>query len=596
MVSITASTTHAIKKKAPAPSKTGSAMTSVGTSAGTSAGSTPSKPAARRGATAPPLKPLTLATAAAIAELFRHVLGESSTVLHFITAAPHAASTTRDRGAAAADLAVACNTLGAAFVLKECGIVASMQRILFPDGIQALFRHSTDAKEFTSSSSGLKPSMSAVSLTSLIGADDNMTYSTTANNSQGTDSKRGKTTPAVTREGCLLLIRALCELVGARTIVEPFMVGAFLAACLDECGSASGDVRQAAEDASAALVQLAHPWAFVALICPLLLQSLNHSDEWRCKTAALERLAQCCATAPTQVQKLIPTLIPAITNQVWDTKPQVSKAARNALLAICQCNANKDIVPAIPAVVNAICKPADTNKAVSELMSTTFVVPVDASTLAILCPVLARALKEKLAVHKRAACLVISNMAKLVVSPAAVAPFGNLLLPELQKVATHVQFQEIRDEALRALATLTRALGELYNAANEQQDDEAKNTTTKQAADLVLAEKMAAEQARVEAEQRKIEQERELAKQRDEAVRALEQDEKRRFKEAMDAQRRLDQLAQQDSAALWSAEEKKREALKLSTKSEAGNCQSCGLKKCKKTCLFYTAAVAGDSK
>jgi hypothetical protein len=50
-------------------------------------------------------------------------------------------------------------------------------------------------------------------------------------------------------------------------------------------------------------------------------------------------------------------------------------------------------------------------------------------------------------------------MSKLVNSPEDVAPFfGPLLIPELKKVATNVQFKEIQDKALRALAMLTKHL------------------------------------------------------------------------------------------------------------------------------------------
>lgn len=96
------------------------------------------------------------------------------------------------------------------------------------------------------------------------------------------------------------------------------------------------------------------------------------------------------------------------------------------------------IRPAIPAVVNAIAKPADTYKAVEELMATTFVATVDASTLSILCPILSRCLKEKNAVRKRSSCVVIENMSRLVDSPNAVAPFGPLLVPELKKVSCSI--------------------------------------------------------------------------------------------------------------------------------------------------------------
>ena len=556
MTSITASTKHVIKKKAPVPvSKT----TKKGAAA-----------ASKRGA-APPLKAsLTAAALAdlnskdaaarqtAILDIYRKMIGEQ--VLGANLSAPRAASTTRDRSAAAADLATAAKELGVSYVLKDCSILNEIQLNLFPDGIEAILKKA----ENDSNTPTLKPSASAVSLTSL----DETTSVTSGNLTIGTDARRGKHVPAEAREGSLLFIRALCEIVGKKS--EPYVVGAFLAAALDECGSAHGSVREAAEDTATAIISLAHPWAFPKVICPLLLQSL-HTSEWRVKSNALERLKQCTSTAPVQVQKLIPTLIPAITNQVWDTKAQVSKAARSALLAICETNTNPDVKKAIPAVVNAICKPADTNKAVSELMGTTFVVPVDAPTLAILCPILARALKEKLAIHKRAACLVISNMSKLVETPSAVAPFGSLLVPELQKVSENVQFEEIRDEALKALANLTKALGDSYKVDQ----------------DTSHADEMESEKNRVEAEQERLRAEREEQEKQDEERRKQEEIEKQKFKEAMDAQRELDKIAAAEAEAKRKEEEMKREKAKLSTKGATGKCQACGLKKCKKGCVFY---------
>jgi elongation factor 3 len=384
----------------------------------------------------------------------------------------------------------------------------------------------------------------------------------------GPDSKRGKTTPANAREGALLIIRALCQIVGKP--VEPYVVGAFLAAALDECGSASSAIREAAEDSAGAIVALANPWSFAKILSPLILQALQ-STEWRVKSSTLERLEQCTVSAPAQVQKMIPTLIPALTNQVWDTKAQVSKAARSTLVAICKTNLNKDIAPTLPAVVNAICKPADTNKAVSELMSTTFVVPVDASTLSILCPILARALKEKLAIHKRAACIVISNMSKLVETPEAIAPFGSLLVPELKKVANNVQFTEIRDEALKALASLTKALGEAYVAPGDEKD----------------AKEIDALAAQVKAEEDAIREAREAEAKLQAEILQKEEEERKKFREAMDAQRELDKIAAEDALTQKGVDDVELNRLRLSTKLAGGQCQGCGLKKCRKTCNFY---------
>ena len=296
MASITANTKH--KVSAPAPKKAATKPTSIGIGR-TKKPVSKNQAVGRRGSVAPPVKASAFASPAAIRELkeldresqknrvidlCRQAMGESPTLVDKST--PHAASTTRDRSGAAADVAIAARELGVSFVFKECHVMDEMQRMLFPEGIETLFSRDDD------SAPRLKPSSSALSLTSL--ENTSVTSATT----YGTDSKRGKTTPASAREGSLLLIRAFCEIIGKKT--EPFVVGAFLAAALDECGSSSSDVREAAEDTAAALITLANPWAFPHLICPLLLQALK-SKEWRVKANALDRLAQCASTAPKQV-------------------------------------------------------------------------------------------------------------------------------------------------------------------------------------------------------------------------------------------------------------------------------------------------------
>jgi hypothetical protein len=562
MASISSNTKHKMAAPAPAPKK-------VAKAPGIGMGKKPAgKKAAKRGAV-PPLKPAEFSSASSIAgligldresqksriiDLCRKAMGGTALL---DKSKPHTASTTRDRGAASADIAIAAKELGVTFVLKDCDVMNEMQRMLFPEGIQSSFQDDNEG------GGGLKPSASAVSLVSL--GETTVTSATTT----GTDSKRGKPTPANAREGSLLLIRAFCECLGRQA--EPYMVGAFLAAALDECGSSSSSVREAAEDTATALVSLANPWAFPCLISPLLLNSLK-SNEWRVKSNALDRLTQCTSTSPVQVCRLLPMLIPHICPQVFDTKAQVTKAASSALLAICKTNTNPDIKPAIPALVNAMCKPADTNKAIEKLMGTTFVVSVDAPSLSILCPVLSRALKEKLAIHKRNACVVISNMSKLVSSPEDVAPFGPLLVPELKKVASSVQFEEIRDEALRALATLTKALGALDASLDETAESE--------------AAKMVQEAAKVKKEQDKIEAERLAAEKRDEEIRLKEEEEKKKFKEAMDAQRELNKLEAEAAENAKQEEILRKDKEKRSIKGAGGKCQGCGLKKCKATCLF----------
>ena len=572
MASISASTTHkvGIKKK---PTSKVAAAKAKKTSA--------SKSLQRRNSVAPKLTgselnhPDTLSKFLSLDEsqqkdrtlneFLPHCLGERAT-FHEGIAKPHTASTTQSRGAAAADIAILVKELGAIVVLKRFGVLAQIEETLLPLGIGAVFGNGPGAG--VNPGGGMRKIASAVSLASMdsTGVSNDFPSNVSIGTSTiGTDSKRGKTTPTNAREGALLLLRALCEL-GLKS-VEPYVVP-LLAAALDECGSSSSSIREAAEDASVAIVKLANPLAASKFIVPVIFEAL-HSPEWRVKAAALDTLTRVAESAPQQVSRLLPKIIPTVTAQVWDTKPQVTKSANQTLLAVCLTNENPDVSPAIPAVVNAISKPADTYKAVEELMATTFVATVDSSTLAILCPILSRGLKEKNAVRKRSCCVVIENMSRLVDSPNAVAPFGPLLVPELKKVVENVQFEDIRDVALSALQSLTRALGH---------------------ADVEDAMKaiMQAEADKAEAEQKRIEDALEDEKRAEEEQRKKEEEERRQFKEAMEAQRLLEKLALEEEEKKKKAAYVKKEQQKKSTKTASGKCQGCGLKKCPKTCLFYS--------
>jgi len=468
--------------------------------------------------------------------------------------APRTASTSLDRQGAAADLATIVKAKGTINVLKKCGILLALEKNLIPNGIGAVFGNEKGMNR----GGGMKRITSTVSLASL-GTFEGDDLSTIVS-----DTKRGKTNPPEAREGCLLFIRALVEIVGKPS--EPFVVP-LLAAALEECSSSSSFVRDAAEDTIASIIQLANGHAVPKLIFPVLFEALQ-SPEWRVKAMAMQTMSQIAGLHSRHVSRLLPEIVPEVTAQVWDTKPQVTKAAREALLACASTNINPDVAPAVPAIVHAICKPNDTVKAIDELKGTTFVASVDSSTLAILCPVLARGLKEKMAVNKRSTCIVIENMSRLVETPDAVAPFGPLLVPELKKVAENVQFEEIRDAALAALGALTKALGH---------DD----------IDSAISSIMKEEYEKNQVEQQRISDERAAEVAREEEMQKKEDEERKLWREAMETQRLLNELTIREEEERKAEDYRKKEMAKNSTKAEDGKCQGCGLKKCKKTCLFF---------
>lgn len=67
-------------------------------------------------------------------------------------------------------------------------------------------------------------------------------------------------------------------------------------------------------------------------------------------------------------------------------------------------------------------------------MQTTFINTVDAPSLALVVPIVHRALRERSAETKKKAAQIVGNMCSLVTEPKDMIPYIGLLLPEVKKV------------------------------------------------------------------------------------------------------------------------------------------------------------------
>ncbi|KAG8696437.1 translational elongation factor EF-1 alpha [Ceratobasidium sp. 394] len=85
-------------------------------------------------------------------------------------------------------------------------------------------------------------------------------------------------------------------------------------------------VRTAALDAVRKLVQFMNLWA-AELVFPALLHQIKSAGKWQVKTGALAVLNQLIVSAPNQMAKLSPDIIPVLAEAIWDTKANVKKAA-----------------------------------------------------------------------------------------------------------------------------------------------------------------------------------------------------------------------------------------------------------------------------
>ena len=269
-----------------------------------------------------------------------------------------------------------------------------------------------------------------------------------------------KKSPAA-REGAADAIKVLSKSKDSVKVLEPvFISSGIYAALLETFADKMPAVRTVAVDAVRDFVASMNPWA-TALILPALLHEIKSAGKWQVKTGALTILDQLVKSAPVQTARLMPDIVPVLSEAIWDTKADVKKAARDSLTKATALISNKDIERFIPALIKALINPVEeVPNTIALLSATTFVSEVDSATLSLMVPLLSRGLSEKLTATKRKVAVIVDNMAKLVDSHITVRPFIPKLLPGLIKVESAMGDPEARGIVNKAIATL-RQVGQV---------------------------------------------------------------------------------------------------------------------------------------
>jgi len=258
----------------------------------------------------------------------------------------------------------------------------------------------------------------------------------------------------IAREGACDLIRILCEQ-GVGHAVEPFVFEKIFHVLVSEAfADKITGVRQSAVDAVLALVKVMTSWA-VPLLLPIVLDQVHNAGKWQVKIGGLTVLDQLIKSAPEQIASQMPNIIPVLADVIHDTKSDVKKAARATLTNSTALISNKDIEKFIPALIQCLIKPEEeVPKTIQLLAATTFVSEVESPTLALMAPLLARGLNERLTATRRKLAVIIDNMTKLVDNEHTVRPFVPKLLPGLIKLEDQVADPEARSVVARAIKTL----------------------------------------------------------------------------------------------------------------------------------------------
>lgn len=258
---------------------------------------------------------------------------------------------------------------------------------------------------------------------------------------------------ALAREHALTAITAICSKQASASI-EPYIVS-LLPKVLAAVGDKITAVKVAADAASLKIVSTINPNAVKAIL-PAISHSITKAQKWPEKMTALKCLDVLVETAPGQTALRLPELIPTVSEAMWDTKPEIKKAARAGMEKLCSLISNNDINRFIPELINCIAKPEKVPETVHLLGATVFVENVQAPTLSIMVPLLERGLADRDTTIKRKAAVIVDNMCKLVEDPQIVAPFLPKLMPNLQKNYDNMADPEAREKTKQGLDTLTR--------------------------------------------------------------------------------------------------------------------------------------------
>ncbi|TID26838.1 ARM repeat-containing protein [Venturia nashicola] len=259
---------------------------------------------------------------------------------------------------------------------------------------------------------------------------------------------------ALARERAADAVKAIASHSSVSPAVEPYLVS-ILPVILATVGDKMVPVKNAAVAAAEAIVKAVNANA-IKIVIPHLTHSLKTAQKWPEKMTDLKCIELLCESSPPQTSFRVPELIPAVSEAMWDTKPEVKKAAYRTMEKICALISNRDIERFIPELIKCIAKPENVPETVHLLGATTFVTDVHEPTLALMTPLLQRGLEKGETPIKRKAAVIVDNMCKLVEDPQIVAAFLPLLMPALQKNFETMADPEAREKTRQALDTLIR--------------------------------------------------------------------------------------------------------------------------------------------
>lgn len=249
---------------------------------------------------------------------------------------------------------------------------------------------------------------------------------------------------------------AICNDVGPPA--EPFLLP-LLPTLMGHFADKAPPVRKRADQAGEAFIEMLNPWT-TPLVLLVLYEGFTNKRNWQVKAGSLQLLTHLARKAPQQIANQLPTIVPLVSECMYDAKQQVKTAAVDAMTACCSVVGNRDVEPFVPTLISCMAQPSQVAEGIHKLGAITFVQAVGSPCLSILVPLLVKGLREKTPVIRKTA-IIIDNMVKVVYDPADAEVFLPRLLPVLDQASSGVSDPEVR----AVVATAHTALDDLHAAA-----------------------------------------------------------------------------------------------------------------------------------
>jgi elongation factor 3 len=250
---------------------------------------------------------------------------------------------------------------------------------------------------------------------------------------------------------------------------------------LDALADKTGSVKESAKYALDALFENLTAEAKVVGLLPLLTKYLGKkSGKWQGAVGAFELIGRMADKAKMGMEafevekekdilresmgKKLERLIPIVENGMHDLKSEVAKQALKTMNSLTTLLQNDDIAPRIPLLVKSIEDPSTQSlqKAIHALSQTTFVAIVTSPVLAMVTPLLERALNTPTTTQEvtRQCVVVVENLTKLVHDPVEARAFLPKLKPGVKSVQDRASLPEVREIGARALAVIEAAMAD----------------------------------------------------------------------------------------------------------------------------------------